>query len=89
MKKKLPRLRSDREAEKFVATADLTEYDLTGLRTVRFGFQPKSERLKAHHDEIEAKLRQARESTARGEAKNLEPLSVLLRQAHRRIKVVR
>jgi predicted DNA binding CopG/RHH family protein len=45
MKKKLPKLQSDREAEKFVATADLTDYDLTGLRTVRFEFQPKSERV--------------------------------------------
>ncbi|HEY1432548.1 MAG TPA: CopG family antitoxin [Stellaceae bacterium] len=28
-----------------MAEADLTEYDLSGLRTVRFEFQPKSERL--------------------------------------------
>jgi len=45
MKKKLPNLRSDKAAEDFVAKADLTEYDLTGLRTVRFEFQPKSERV--------------------------------------------
>ncbi len=45
MKKKLPKLRSDKEAEDFVAKADLTEYDLSGLRTVRFEFQPKSERV--------------------------------------------
>ena len=45
MKKKLPKLRSDREAEAFVAKADLTDYDLSGLRTVRFEFQPKSERV--------------------------------------------
>ena len=45
MKKKLPRLKSDREAEDFVAKADLTEYDLTALRTMRFEFQPKSERV--------------------------------------------
>lgn len=45
MKKQLPTLRSDGEAEKFVAEADLTEYDLSGLRTVRFEFQPKSERV--------------------------------------------
>jgi len=43
--KKLPRLRSDREAEKFAATADLTEYDQTDLRTARFEFRPKSERV--------------------------------------------
>jgi hypothetical protein len=45
--------------------------------------------LRDHHDEVEAKLREARESIARGEAKKLEPLSVLLRQARRRIKVAR
>ncbi len=45
MKKPLPRLQSDDEAERFVAEADLTEYDLSGLRMVRFEFQPKSERV--------------------------------------------
>jgi predicted DNA binding CopG/RHH family protein len=45
MKKKLPKLRNDKEAEKFVATSDLTEYDLTGMRTVHFEFQPKTERV--------------------------------------------
>jgi predicted DNA binding CopG/RHH family protein len=45
MKKKLPRLQSDEEAEAFVANADLTEYDLSELQTVLFEFQPKSERV--------------------------------------------
>src|SRR5580700_2526414 len=45
MKKKLLRFRSDREAENFVEKADLTEYDLTGIRPLRFEFQPKSERI--------------------------------------------
>ncbi len=45
MKKKLPKLRSDKEAETFVAKSDLTEYDLSGMRMVRFEFQPKSERV--------------------------------------------
>jgi predicted DNA binding CopG/RHH family protein len=45
MKKPLPKLQTDDEAERFVAEADLTEYDLSGLQTVRFEFQPKSERL--------------------------------------------
>lgn len=45
MKKKLPVLHSDEEAEAFVANADLTEYDLSEMRTVQFEFQPKSERL--------------------------------------------
>src|SRR5260370_2336671 len=45
MKKKLPKLRSDEEAEEFVANADLTAYDLSQLRTVLFEFEPKSERV--------------------------------------------
>lgn len=45
MKKKLPKLRSDKEAEEFVAKADLTDYDLSGLTMTRFEFQPKSERV--------------------------------------------
>ena len=45
MKRKLPKLRSDKEAEEFIAKADLTEYDLSGLQTLRFEFQPKSERV--------------------------------------------
>jgi predicted DNA binding CopG/RHH family protein len=45
MKKPLPRLESDEEAERFVAEADLTDYDLSGLRMVQFEFEPKSERV--------------------------------------------
>ena len=32
MKKKLPELKSDKEAEEFVAGSDLTDYDLAALR---------------------------------------------------------
>ncbi|MDO8434745.1 MAG: BrnA antitoxin family protein [Candidatus Binatus sp.] len=45
MRKKLPRLRSDKEAEEFVEKADLTEFDLSEMRPIRFEFQPKSERV--------------------------------------------
>jgi len=45
MKKKLPKLKSDKAAEDFVAKSDLTEYDLSDMRMVRFEFQPKSERV--------------------------------------------
>jgi len=45
MRKKLPRLRSDKAAEEFVAKADLTHYDLSAIRPVRFEFQSKSERI--------------------------------------------
>ena len=45
MKKKLPRLPNDTEAEEFVDNADLTEYDLSAMRPVRFEFQAKIERI--------------------------------------------
>ena len=45
MKKKLPKFRSDQEAEEFVDEANLTEYDLSEMRPIRFEFQPKSERV--------------------------------------------
>ncbi len=45
MKRKLPKLRSDKAAEDFVATADLTQYDLSGMVPVRFEFKPKTERV--------------------------------------------
>jgi predicted DNA binding CopG/RHH family protein len=41
MKKQFPELKTDKEAEYFIDTADLTEYDLSGLTPVRFEFQPK------------------------------------------------
>ena len=45
MKKKLPSLDSDEAAERFVDTADLSEYDLSGMEMVGFEFQPKTERV--------------------------------------------
>lgn len=45
MKKKLPEMHSDAEAEDFIANADLTEYDLSAMRSVQFEFQPKDERV--------------------------------------------
>lgn len=44
-KKKIPSFKTDKEAEDFVATADLTEYDLSGFERVRFEFQPKTSRV--------------------------------------------
>jgi predicted DNA binding CopG/RHH family protein len=43
--KKLPRLKTDKAAEDFVANADLTDYDLSGMRIVQFEFEAKSERV--------------------------------------------
>ena len=44
-KKTLPRFRSDRAAADFVEKGDLTEYDLSEMRPIRFEFQAKSERV--------------------------------------------
>ena len=40
--KRLPRLKSDAEAERFVDTADLTQYDLSGFRPAQFEFEKKT-----------------------------------------------
>ena len=45
MKKKIPTFRTDKEAEDFVVTADLTDYDLSGGKPVRFEFEKKSGRV--------------------------------------------
>ena len=44
-KKKIPSFKTDAAAEVFVATADLSEYDLSGGRPVRFEFEKKSGRV--------------------------------------------
>ena len=41
-RKPLPRFATDEEAERFVAEADLTQYDLTGGRPMRFEFERKT-----------------------------------------------
>jgi predicted DNA binding CopG/RHH family protein len=43
--KKMPSLRSDAAAIRFVKTADLTEYDLSGFKPMRFEIEPKSAAL--------------------------------------------
>lgn len=45
MKKKIPTFQTDKEAQDFVDTADLTEYDLSGGTPVQFEFEPKSAHL--------------------------------------------
>ena len=42
MKKTIPAFKTDKEAQDFVDTADLTEYDLSGGTPVQFEFEPKS-----------------------------------------------
>ena len=41
----LPALHSDAEAENFVATSDLTKFDLTGDRVMHFEFEEKDSQL--------------------------------------------
>jgi predicted DNA binding CopG/RHH family protein len=43
--KKLPALLTDEAAERFIDTADLSEYDLSAFRPMRFEFAPKDERV--------------------------------------------
>ena len=45
MEKKIPKFKTDKEAEDFVDQADLTEYDLSGFKPVKFEFLPKEERV--------------------------------------------
>lgn len=45
MKKTIPTFHSDEEAERFVETADLSEYDLSGGTLVWFEFEKKTARL--------------------------------------------
>ena len=35
-------LESDADAEQFVATADLSQFDLSGIKPIRFEFEPKA-----------------------------------------------
>ena len=43
--KPFPRFNTDEEAERFVETADLSEYDFSGFKPVRFEFEPKAAQI--------------------------------------------
>lgn len=45
MKKKLPSFKSDKEAERFVDTADLSEYNLSEGKLMHFEFERKGAQL--------------------------------------------
>jgi len=45
MRRKIPAFKTDRAAERFVDTADLTRYDLSGAKPVRFEFEKKEARV--------------------------------------------
>jgi predicted DNA binding CopG/RHH family protein len=64
MKKKIPSFKSDREAEEFVASADLSKYDLSGAEIVRFELKPKDKsiNLRLSAPLLDAVRRKARRS---------------------------
>jgi predicted DNA binding CopG/RHH family protein len=45
MKKRIPNFKTDAEAERFVETTDLSDYDLAGAKPVRFEFEKKDARI--------------------------------------------
>ena len=56
MKKKIPSFKTDEEAEAFVASADLSDYDLSGAQLVRFELKrkDKSVNLRLPEDLLDA-----------------------------------
>lgn len=45
MKKTIPTFATDEDVERFVETADLSEFDLSGFRPARFEFETKDARI--------------------------------------------
>ena len=43
--KKIPTFKTDQEAEKFVADADLTDYDISRFKPMKFEFKKKTEQI--------------------------------------------
>jgi predicted DNA binding CopG/RHH family protein len=43
--KVMPSLKNDAEAEQFIESADLSAYDLSGFKPMRFEFEPKAAAL--------------------------------------------
>jgi hypothetical protein len=65
VKKPLPKLQADHEAERFVAEANLTEYGLSRLRTVQFEFQLKKRTPQLASSKAAARCRQKLQPQAR------------------------
>ena len=61
--KPFPRFESDEEAERFVAEADLSEYDFSGFRPMKFEFERKTKQINLRMPEslVEAVKARARE----------------------------
>lgn len=43
--KKMPSFKNDEEAEAFVSDSDLTDYDLSEFKKIKYEFKPKSETI--------------------------------------------
>lgn len=65
MKKKWPVLKDDKEAERFVEEADLTEYDFSEMVPMRFEFENKTTRMQVRMPESQIKALKA-EAKRRG-----------------------
>ena len=63
MKRKLPVAKTDRKAAAFVKRADLTAYDLSGLRPMRFELAAKEARINMR---LPGKLLEAIKAAAHG-----------------------
>jgi predicted DNA binding CopG/RHH family protein len=62
MKKPIPTFKADKEAEDFVATADLADYDLSGGHVVRFELKRKDKSVNLR---LPAQLLEAVQSRAK------------------------
>jgi predicted DNA binding CopG/RHH family protein len=49
--RRLPVLLTDEAAERFIESADLSKYDLSGFRPMQFDFAPKDERRNVRHEQ--------------------------------------
>ena len=58
MAKKFPELKTDEEADDWLQSADLTDYDLSEMKKVRFELGPKDTSISQLHDK--AKLTASR-----------------------------
>jgi predicted DNA binding CopG/RHH family protein len=64
MKKQFPDFKTDAEAEAFVESADLSEYDFSQFKPVQFEFQAKTERVNMR---LPAELLKAVQAKAKAE----------------------
>jgi len=54
--KPMPSITCDADAEQFIESADLSEYDLSGFAPISFELEPKAAALMAHEQAVESWL---------------------------------